>query len=277
MGVEAQGTEAESAIVEPTGYAYAYPFTQFPVLQLLYRTNLVYPYTTVGKLFFTLGGLDYVCSASVVRPRILLTARHCIFDYVHPSGGAFATNVVFYPGYNGTANIPLGGAWFARFLYTWVANAPNWNYDIGFIQLYDDNEAGCGGSSGGIPIENYTGYLGYWYGGSYNKRHWNEFGYPAAPPFGGNVMFESQSSTGAQDQFGLVDTVEVGNSQTGGTSGGPWILTFKPGQAGANNYANGVNSFRFTLPDRSRAINSPKFFDYNFNQLLLGALALPCP
>jgi V8-like Glu-specific endopeptidase len=275
LGVEAHSDDS-SAAVDPLGYSYAYPFSQFPVSQLLYRTNLVYPYTTVGKLFFTLGIQDYMCSASVIRPHLLLTARHCIFEYVHPSGGFFATNVVFYPGYNGASNANLGGAWFARWLYTWVANAENWRYDIGFVQLYDDTETGCGGSAG-TPVEAYTGYLGFRYGGSYNKRHWNEFGYPAEPPFGGNVMIESQSSTGAQDQFGVTDTVEVGNSQTGGTSGGPWILNFKQGKAGANNYANGVNSFRFTIPDRARAINSPKFFEYNFYNLLVGAQALACP
>ena len=278
FGVDAGGTEAPAATVEPTGYTYAYPFSQFAVSQLLYRTNRVYPYITVGKLFFTLGGLDYVCTASVVRPHILLTARHCIFDYLHPSGGRFATNVVFYPAYNGTGNAALGGAWYARRLITWVANAPNLNYDIGFVQLFDDNEAGCGGSAGGQPIETYTGYLGYQYGGSYNKRHWNQFGYPSAPPFSGDRMIESQSSTGAQDQFGFTDTVEVGNSQTGGASGGPWILTFKQGQTGANNYANGINSFKFFVPDRSRALNSPKFFNYNFNQLLVGAMSFfACP
>jgi hypothetical protein len=89
-------------------------------------------------------------------------------------------------------------------------------------------------------------------------------------------MIESQSSTGAEDQA-ETDTVEVGNSQTGGSSGGPWIRRFKPGLAGAKNYANGLNSFRIVSPAHPRAINGLKFFDYNFNQLLLGAQALACP
>lgn len=44
-----------------------------------------------------------------------------------------------------------------------------------------------------------------------------------------------------------------------------------------NNYANGVNSYRWTTPDHSRAINSPQFHEYNFNNLLDGAIALSCP
>jgi hypothetical protein len=221
-----------------------------------------------------LGGFDFVCSASVVRPHLLLTARHCIFDEFL---GGFASNVVFYPGYNGGPNISLRGAWFARRLYTWIANAPNFSHDIGFVQLFDDNHRGCNGSAGGKPIETYTGFLGYSYGGAYHKRQWNQFGYPAVSPFAGDVMVESQSSTGAEDPFGFIDIVEVGNSQTGGASGGPWIRNFKPGLAGARNYANGLNSFKWVSPDHSQAINGPKFFDYNFNQLLLGAQALACP
>ena len=148
-------------------------------------------------------------------------------------------------------------------------------YDIGFVQLYDDNHRGCNGSAGGKPIETYTGFLGYSYGGSYRKRQWNQLGYPQAAPFNGKVLVETESSTGAEDLFGFfIDTVEVGNSQTGGTSGGPWIRNFKPGFAGAKNYANGINSFR--LVGQPLAVDSPKFFNYNFNRLLQRAQALPC-
>jgi V8-like Glu-specific endopeptidase len=271
--VAGEATRTEGAAIEPLGYTYVYPFTQYPVWAAAYWSPRLYPHTTIGKLFFTLNGTNYVCSASVIRPHLLLTARHCIFNYVEPSGGQFATNVVFYPGYfNGQANAALGGAWFARYLYTWVANAPNFRYDIGFIQLYDDNNTGCGGSSGTNPIENFTGYLGYSYGGSYEKRHWDEFGYPQGAPFTGNFLIQSESSTGALNVFGQTDTVEVGNSQTGGTSGGPWILGFR-----STNYANGVNSYRWTNPNHAQAINSPQFHQYNFFNLLTGALAISCP
>jgi V8-like Glu-specific endopeptidase len=260
------------ATPEPTGYNYSYPFTRYNVPTQLYWSPRVYPYTTVGKLFFTLSGVNYVCSASVSRPHLLITARHCIFNYVDPSGGTFATNVVFYPGYNGGSNSALGGAWAARVLYTWVSNAPNYRYDIGFIQLYNQKRTACSGTSANQSIDMLTGYLGWSYGGDYSQVAWSEFGYPAASPFTGNVMVVSHSSTGALNTFGQTDTIEVGNDETGGTSGGPWIKGL-----GTSNYVNGVNSFRWTSPDHSQAINSPAFQQYNFYNLLTGAQAIACP
>jgi hypothetical protein len=263
-----------SAGIDLQGYNYAYPFTSYNVESFLYDESLGfvdYPQSTIGKLFFTLGGLDFVCSASVLRPHILLTARHCVFD---TANGLFATNVVFYPGWHSGPNASLSGAWFARNLATW--NGGGLNYDIGMIQTFDDDAAGCGGSLGGNPIENVTGYLGYFYGGDYSQVHWDEFGYPQAPPYNGNLMVQSESSTGALAQFGQTDTVEVGNPMTGGSSGGPWIRNFGPG-GGGNNWANGLNSFKFTNPDRSLAMNSPQFFDYNFNQLLIYIQGFSCP
>ena len=289
-------TSEKSIIIDDTGFTYAYPFSRSNVLTQLYRNaTRKYPYTTVGKLFFTLNGLNYVCSASVVRPHLLLTARHCVFDYVDPSGGSFATNMVFDPGYLNGANTNLGGGWVARRMATWVSNAPGYDYDIGFVQLFDDDLRGCNASLGGTPIESYTGYLGYWYGnasgnfasygpsgsgcsfGDYSKRQWSEFGYPHAPPFDGKRMVQSDSSTGALDFLGATNTVEVGNDMSGGSSGGPWILCFTPGLSGARNYANGLNSYRWISPNHASAMNSPQFHDYNFNQLLIFAQGLSCP
>lgn len=283
---EDYGSKNDSAVANPeliigdTGFTFPYPFTRFNVLPDLYRQGGVlrkYPYTAVGKLFFTLNGTNYVCSASVARPHLLVTARHCVFNYVDPSGGQFATNVVFYPGWYSGPNASLGGGWVARRLATWVSSAPNYRYDIGFVQLFDNDLRGCNGSLGGSPIERYTGYLGYLYGGDFSKRQWNEFGYPQAAPFNGQVMVESQSATGALNVFGMPDTVEVGNDMTGGSSGGPWITSFYPGVSGATNYVNGVNSYKWVSPNHASAMNSPQFQDYNFNQLRLFAQGLSCP
>ena len=85
--------------------SYPYPFSRFFPWGGLYNGNYafypIFPYRTVGKLFFQYGNTSYVCSASVIRPHLLLTARHCILD---PAQG-WARNVVFYPGYfNGVTN-----------------------------------------------------------------------------------------------------------------------------------------------------------------------------
>jgi hypothetical protein len=275
-----QAMNSGAAGIAPLGYPYPYPFTRFSVLSLLYDETIapVFPYRAIGKLFFTIGTSNFVCSAQVARPHLVLTARHCIYDV---DTGTFATNVVFFPGWHSGANPTLGGGWLARTLITWGNTLPATQWDIGFIQTFDDDGIGCGGSALGRPIETYTGLLGTTWDGTYDSRHWDEFGYPAAAPFNGQILIQSESSTGALDQFGQLNTVEVGNDQTGGSSGGAWILGFDPAGASVppanpgGNLANGVNSFKFVA--RPLAMNSPQFLDANFNQLRLAAEALPCP
>jgi len=78
------------------------PFTSARVQPPGKETN--YPNRTVGKLFFKIGTSDFVCSASVLRFRIVVTAGHC----VHSGGAAgFHNTFLFVPAFrNGTA--PLG-------------------------------------------------------------------------------------------------------------------------------------------------------------------------
>jgi V8-like Glu-specific endopeptidase len=266
---------------------YPYPFTRFDVYRHLYASNAippVFPYRAIGKLFFTdQTGANFICSASVIRPHLVLTARHCIFNYVDPQGGQFFTTVVFYPGWfcaaapcpqPGGANGFLHNGWPARMLATWVSNAAGAQFDIGFIQTFDDQGGGCGGSSG-RPIESYTGVLGFQTGGDVRTFHYNMFGYPAAPPFTGTLMVEAQGSPGADNPFGTTNTFSNGNDMTGGSSGGPWIISFFPDQSGNANIVFGLNSFGFVT--RPLETVSPKFLSTNFTPLLTGAIGLPCP
>ena len=265
-------------------YSYPFPFTRYDVAPLLYAPQLAnglagvapsFPYKTVGKLFVTTdAGVNAVCSASVIFDHLVLTARHCIYNQ---DTGRFFTNITFAPGYFNANNPPVGGRWAGRRLYTWARPAPNWRYDIGFVQLFDDDRRGCGGSVGGRPIETYTGHLGSFWGGSYTAVHWNQFGYPAAGMFNGQVMVEADSSTGQVGGVGSWnDTVQVGNDMTGGSSGGPWIRHMFPNRFGAlQNLANGLNSFG--PGGRPAATGSPAFFQYNYGSLYTGAKALACP
>jgi len=187
-------------------------------------------------------------------------------------------NWKFYPGWNNGSDAALGGAWYVNFAYTWTTNAPNWYWDIGFLSMHDSTGKGCGGSSGN-EIGNVTGWLGWWYGGDYSQRQWNIFGYPQAAPFEGNYLYQDNGATGELDPFGNSGIVEVGNPQTGGTSGGPWILGFDPYQganptinnnitpAGDYNMVNGVNSFKWTTPNQPLTINGAQFNQNNFDQL----------
>jgi hypothetical protein len=289
--VRSQESGNEAAV--PAAFTYEYPFTTYAD-----PDHAKYPEATVGTLFFTLEGADFRCSASVIRPHTIVTARHCVFDY---STSTWASNEVFYPGWTaGKLNKKFGGAWVWRVAETWTSGAPGFNYDIAFLQLADHSGSGCNGSSGTSPVEDYTGYLGYAYNGDFSQRQWAVLGYPAAVnttdgnPFAGKFLIRSDAATGnVNDNLGgdFTNTVEVGSDQTGGASGGPWIIGYNPATAatfkfGANstlgtsndgNYANSVNSFKFTSPNHPLAINGPEFDDYNFLNLLTDYETLSCP
>ena len=79
-----------------------------------------YPWKAVGKLFFTgATGGSFVCSASVVRNRVIATAGHCVYDTVV---NRFHSNFFFVPGYDNGAS-PYGGfTWsLASTTGSWVA------------------------------------------------------------------------------------------------------------------------------------------------------------
>ena len=89
---------------------------------------------TTGKVFFTLGGVNYVCSGTATSSTnrdVVTTAGHC----VNEGPGAFATNWAFVPAYNNGSR-PYG-TWTARTLVTtsaW-ANQGDINYDGGFAVM----------------------------------------------------------------------------------------------------------------------------------------------
>jgi V8-like Glu-specific endopeptidase len=251
--------------------SYPYPFTRYHPWAGLYSPNYAFypisPYRMVGKLFFTLGGNNYVCSASVIRPHLVITARHCMYD------GSWATNVVFYPGWINGPNWKLK-AWKARRLGTWslAGGGAGLKWDLGFIQTFDDDNVGCNGSSGGKAIEWFTGFLGWMYGGYVGDRNYTSMGYPAAAPFDGKWQVQAHSDVGNIDPLDQPGTFSMGNDMTGGSSGGPWLVGF-----GTTNWVNGLNSYKWVVPARPLEMNGPNFQTDNFWNLLAWAQGWPCP
>src|SRR5436190_1748141 len=59
------------------------------------------PYRPSGKLFFNIGASTYLCSASLIKPGIVVTAAHCVANF---GASQFYSNWHFVPGYrNGVA------------------------------------------------------------------------------------------------------------------------------------------------------------------------------
>ena len=220
--------------VSPLGYGYPSPFTRFHVGAISAYTT--YPFTTIGKLFFNQSGLSYVCSASVQGLRGIVTAGHC----VHKGNGlasGWSTNVVFVPAYrNGVAPY---GQWSIPTLRTFT----DW-YLHGTAGDFD-HDWGAGYTRqliNGKTIGQTVGYLGYAYNFS-RVQSWWLLGYPQAAPFNGALMWACTSSYAYDSPFysGGPAPMVAGCDQTGGTSGGPWIMKF-----GSANYLNSVNSHRAT-------------------------------
>jgi V8-like Glu-specific endopeptidase len=184
------------------------------------------PQPRLGKVFFTLGGVNYVCSGTATNSSngdVVTTAGHCLNE----GPGAFATNFAFVPAYdNGAAPY---GTWTAQNLFTtsaW-ANSGDFDYDVGFAVM-NENTSGQSLTQvvGSYPIAfNLARGLTY-----------KAYGYPAAKPFNGQTLW-SCSGAVMQDTYGGSQDQGLPCNMTGGSSGGGWITSGS---------LNSVNSFGYT-------------------------------
>src|SRR6185295_7919630 len=131
-----------------------------------------YPYLTVGKLFFTIQGQgNFICSGSVIRRRVILTAGHCVHNG-NGSVSGYYTNFMFVPAYR-SGNAPAG-TWdwqYVNTTATWFsggATFPN-AADYAMIEPRD---------IGSNVIGNVTGFLGY-QTLKLSPNHAHLLGYPA--------------------------------------------------------------------------------------------------
>jgi hypothetical protein len=238
---------------EPMSYTWPFPYTGFRVHNKMIKKN---QYKTVGKVFFSSGGLDYVCSGASIGGRAVLTAGHCVSD----GFGNWHSNWIFRPAYKNKKSI---GKWKAKELWTFT----NWHVygsycrDVGFAIVKKRNRK---------KLSQKVGYLGFAWNWDSAHLHWNIFGYPAeGEDFNGKRMMECQASFAEWTATWMDPAIDcqpgdplpqcVGCDQTGGASGGPWILNFVPGKAGAMNYANSVNSTYYLSGRVPGALCGPYF------------------
>ena len=187
------------------------------------------PVKHIGKVFFTLGGANYVCSGNSVssgNKSTVSTAGHCLNE----GPGAFATQFTFVPAYlNGAAPY---GKWTARALYTpteWSASG-NMQYDTGFAVVSTLN---------GQYLSDVVGASGLQFNAARGLSY-KAFGYPAASPFNG-ASLKSCSGTGTNDPYNpQFNSQGIPCNMTGGSSGGPWFIG-----ASSSGYQNTVNSYGY--------------------------------
>lgn len=177
-----------------------------------------------GKVFFTLGGKDWVCSGTStdsVNGDVVTTAGHCLNE----GPGAYATNFAFVPAYeHGSAPY---GTWVATDLYApsaWV-NSGDFDYDMAFAVMEEKNGQSLNEVVGEFPIAFDLGY----------GLQYQAFGYPAASPYDGQDLWRCAGGT-SKDPSGYSIDHRLPCTMTGGSSGGGWIT---------GGVLNSVNSFGY--------------------------------
>lgn len=218
-------------------------------------TYTTYPHSTVGRLFFQIPGSPFFfsCSASVVNGQNLstvLTAGHCVYS----PGVGFHTRFLFVPSYwNGIAPRGIWTARAAGTTFGWQIGLLE--YDVGALVM---NRGGFFNNH----VATDTGTLGVLFNGP-QVQHYHAVAYPAAArnlaqtqpglQFDGLHQEVCTAATAGTDlpTGGAFDprTIGIGCDQTGGASGGPWIVNFSGFVAGQNDLVNSVVSYRYTGPN----------------------------
>lgn len=216
------------------------------------RIDMQFPRASDGAM------LNYMGSATLIDPKWVLTAGHCVHTSNAPSGGqranAWASNFIVSPGYSGGTR-PFGTARGIA-LWTWTGwtNSRDWNQDVAFVEL--DRHVGA-----------ITGWAGYGFNDAASFFTGNTFnlkGYPAEGGYSGQYMY-SRSGNFASRSGNVVRFTPMG---LGGESGSSYTRS---------NIAYAVHSHSYTSINTGGgvALWSGFFYDLRDNRILAGTPSSP--
>ncbi|SNQ46633.1 conserved hypothetical protein [Frankia canadensis] len=187
---------------------------------------------TTGRLFTTIDGADFACSASVVTSAgrdLVVTAGHCLHG---GAGSRFGQNVAFVPGYS-DGTLPYG-IWTARRLTITSAWAQGSNFD-------DDAGFALFNLQHGRHLQDVVGAQGIAFGLPITYPQFS-FGYPRLAPYDGSHLIYC-AGPGSADTYGG-PSIGVTCRMTAGASGGPFITGL--GRLGAGHgWIDGVVSYAY--------------------------------
>jgi V8-like Glu-specific endopeptidase len=198
-------------------------------------TNL-YPWAATGKLYMNWGSAgSYVCTASLIRPGIAVTAAHCLTKYGSRLSQR-ALSVTYAPAkFDGTNPFGLWTAttWYVPTVYV---NGTDTCTQVGVV---------CANDLAVVVLAKnasarYPGVFTGWYGIGWNGYSMTGFlgktagqitqlGYPAA--FNSGLRMIRTDSLGYRNN---PNNILIGSDQTGGSSGGPWLMNFGIDPSSAN-------------------------------------------
>ena len=186
---------------------------------------------TTGKVFFTIDGGDYVCSAGTVTGAnhdLVVTAAHCAQD----ATGAWAHNWIYVPGYDhGTRPY---GTFTARHVFvpdTWSRSGDE-NYDVGLVAL---------ATNGGRHVTDVVGAQGIAFDQPRGSLVYG-FGYPAGGRYDGERLTYCSGRT-YPDARRITHDEGLRCDMTEGSSGGPWLTRFDAGTG--TGVVTSVSSFKY--------------------------------
>jgi len=210
-----------------------------------------------GKVFFTLGSSNYVCSGSTVNDSrsdysMVLTAGHCAID---ETNGVFAKNFMYVPGYDAVAPIncftaPAGTCFTAQALvvrrefaraggFNSTAIGHDWAFAVFEEAANDDKLLDVGGA---FRIK-FSGPGTVW-----------SFGYPAAGKYDGQDLIYCKGPVAADTNYG---TWGLACDMTGGASGGGWVDSY----ADSGGTLTSVNSYKYNGGPLKNYMFGPTFND----------------
>ncbi|MHC0428766.1 trypsin-like serine peptidase [Streptomyces sp. O3] len=203
----------------------------------------------VGKIFFDSPKGSMVCSGTVVKdPRhpgksnLVWTAGHCI----HAGGkGGWYRNIMFVPSYNDLGKSPAAlrsaaprqVAPYGQFWATWGVTSSAWIKQGGtgnaaWAQDYAVLKVRPG--RGGKSLEETVGTaldVDFSAPSARSVSAMGAWGYPAAPPHNGALMYKCVDRPGRLTIApGTATMYRIGCTMTGGASGGGWFYKKSNGQ-----------------------------------------------